>query len=112
MSYGNSPLKVLSKVVRKTWHDVWSEVVPGRYRFWVSTIPKRKRLAQLAAAYQAMFYFGSVTRYRPDDFHKLADGKHGWMVQEFVNIQPLQFVYFLGSGMMDAEMILPLLTNK
>lgn len=112
LDYNKSPIQVLSKLVRDNWHDIWSEVVPGGYRFWASTIPKNKRLAQLAAAYQTMFYFGSITRYRPDDFHKLADGKHGWMVQEFVNTQPLQFVYFLGSGMMDAEMVLPLLTSR
>ena len=111
-TYSQSPIQALTDLVRKTWHDIWSEVVPGRYRFWASSIPSNKKLAQLAAAYQAMFYFGSVTRYRPDDFHKLADGKHGWMVQEFVNTQPLQFVYFLGSGMMDTEMVLPLLASR
>lgn len=110
--YTRSPIQVLRKLVNDTWHDIWSELKPGGYQFWVSSIPKAKRLAQLAAAYQAMFYFGSLTRYRPDDFHKLADGKHGWMVQEFLNTQPLQFVYFLGSGMIDSELVMPELTAK
>lgn len=82
----------------------------GRYRFWISSIPKNKRRTQLASGYQAMFYLGSVSRYRPDDYHKLAEGKHGWMVQEFINTQPLQFIYFLGSGIVQAEMVAPELT--
>lgn len=57
-----------------------------------------------------MFYFGSISRYRPDDFYKLVVGKHGWMVQEFINTQPLQFIYFLGCGIVDAEMVVPELT--
>lgn len=109
ITYTRSPLDSLSELVRNQWHDIWSEMIPGGYRFWVSTLPKTKRLSQLAAGYQAMFYFGSVTRYRPDDFHKLADGKHGWMVQEFINTQPLQFIYFLGSGMIGTELAAPLL---
>jgi len=110
--YKVSPLQVLRQLVLDTWKDIWSELRPGGYRFWASTIPSAKRLAQLAAGYQAMFYFGSVARYRPDDFQKLAKGKHGWMVQEFINNQPLQFVYFLGSGLLGSEMVIPALTTR
>lgn len=110
MKYKYSPIKVLRKLVLSTWKDIWSELHPGRYKFWVSSIDKNKRRAQLASGYQAMFYFGSVARYRPDDFYKLAEGEHAWMVQEFINTQPLQFIYFLGSGIVDAEMVVPELT--
>ena len=111
-SYGQTPLQILRQLVLDTWKDIWSELRPGGYQFWASTIPKDKRLAQLAAGYQTMFYFGSVARYRPDDFRKLAEGKHGWMVQEFINNQPLQFIYFLGSGLIEAEMVIPALTTR
>ena len=106
MKYTYSPIKVLRKLVLSTWKDIWSELRPGRYKFWISSIDKNKRRDQLASGYQAMFYFGSVARYRPDDFYKLAEGKHGWMVQEFINTQPLQFIYFLGSGIVNGEMII------
>ncbi len=111
-SYTRSPQQALPSLVNATWKDVWSELMPGGFRFWVSTITPKRRLAQLASSYQSMFYFGSLTRYRPDDFHKLADGKHGWMVQEFMNTQPLQFLYFLGSGLIKAEMTMPELTAR
>jgi len=107
MTYTKTPLQVLRKLVTSTWQDIWSQLRPGGYRFWFSSIPRAKRRAQLASGYKAMFYFGSVSRYRPDDFHKLTDGKHGWMVQEFINTQPLQFVYFLGSDFVGAEMVAP-----
>ena len=111
-TYSRSPLDVLRPLVLDTWKDIWSELRPGGYQFWVSSIPAKKRLAQLASGYQAMFYFGSVARYRPDDFRKLVEGKHGWMVQEFINNQPIQFLYFLGSGIIDAEMVIPELVMR
>ena len=107
MKYTKSPIQVLRKLVLSTWKDIWSELRPGHYKFWISSINHKKRLAQLASGYQAMFYFGSLSRYRPDDFYKLAEGKHGWMIQEFISTQPLQFVYFLGSGIIEAEMVVP-----
>lgn len=107
MRYSRSPMQVLRKLVLNTWKDIWSELRPGRYKFWISSVHKDKRRAQLASGFQAMFFLGSVSRYRPDDFYKLIEGKHGWMVQEFINTQPLQFIYFLGSGIADAEMVVP-----
>lgn len=107
LSYGRSPIEVLRQLVLDTWKDIWSELRPGGYKFWISSVHRKKRRAQLASGYQAMFYFGSVSRYRPDDFAKLVEGKHGWMVQEFINTQPLQFIYFLGSGLIEAEMVTP-----
>lgn len=107
MAYTRSPIDVLRELVRSSWQDLWSELRPGGYRFWLSSVRRSQRRAQLASGYKAMFYFGSVSRYRPDDYQKLVEGKHGWMVQEFMNTQPIQFVYFLGSGLVDAEMVVP-----
>jgi len=111
-AYSRSPRDVLRSLVSDTWKDIWSELRPGGYQFWISAIPRKKRLPQLGSGYQAMFYFGSVARYRPDDLRKLLESKHGWMVQEFINNQPIQFLYFLGSGLMDAEMVIPELAMR
>ncbi len=105
--YTKSPKQVLRKLVLSTWKDIWSELRPGRYQWWISSIDKNKRRAQLASGYQAMFFLGSIARYRPDDLYKLLEGRHGWMLQEFINTQPLQFIYFLGSGFIDGEMVVP-----
>jgi hypothetical protein len=105
--YKKSPKDALRDLVKETKKDLWSLLRPGGYRFYLSSIPAKARLAQVASCFQAMFYFGSVARYRPDDFVKLAEGKHGWLVREFINTQALQFVYLLGSGLIGAEMIIP-----
>jgi hypothetical protein len=105
--YKRSPIDALPALVEKTKKDIWSLLRPGKYYYFVSSIPKTKRLSQVASCYQAMFYLGSIVRYRPDDFSRLLEGKHGWIIQEFVNTQPLQFIYLLGSVLIDAEMVFP-----
>mgnify|MGYP006290453331 CR=1 FL=1 len=107
IKYTKSPKQVLRTLVLSTWKDIWSELRPGRYQWWITSINGKKRRAQLASGYQAMFFLGSVARYRPDDFYKLLESKHGWMLREFINTQPLQFIYFLGSGLIDAEVVVP-----
>ena len=107
IKYTKSPKQVLRRIVLLTWKDIWSELRSGRYQWWITSIDKTKRRAQLASGYQAMFFLGSIARYRPDDFYKFLGGKHGWMLQEFINTQPLQFIYFLGSGLINAEMVVP-----
>ena len=107
IKYTKSPKQILRKLVILTWKDIWSELRPGRYQWWITSISKTKRRAQLASGYQAMFFLGSIARYRPDDFYKLLEGKHGWMLREFINTQPLQFIYFLGCGLIDAEVVVP-----
>jgi len=109
--YSRSPQDVLKGLVEETKKDIWSLLRPGRYQFYISSIPRHMRLAQVASYYQGMFYFGSLTRYRPDDFIKLAEGKHGWLVHEFVGTQALQFIYLLGSGLIGSEMVVPETAN-
>lgn len=107
MKYRVSPREILPKLVESTKKDVWSVLRPGGYRYYISTIEKNARLAQVSSAYQVMFYFGSIARYRPDDFIKFIEGKHGWLVTEFINTQPIQFTYLLGSSIIDSEMVIP-----
>jgi len=107
LSYGRSPKETLQRLIEITKPDIWSVLVPGKFNFYVSSTPSQKRLAQAASYYQAMFYFGSVTRYRPDDLAKMCGGKYGWLIEEFINTQSLQFIYLLGSGLIDAEMVVP-----
>jgi hypothetical protein len=107
VQYRRNPIDALPDLVEKTKRDVWSLLRPGKYNYYVSSVPKNRRLSQVASCYQAMFYLGSIVRYRPDDFSRLLEGKHGWIIQEFVNTQPIQFVYLLGSALIDAEIVYP-----
>lgn len=42
-----------------------------------------------------MFFLGSVTRYNPYFFDTLMDEKEQWLISEFLNTQPKQFLYEL-----------------
>jgi hypothetical protein len=107
MQYRRNPIEVLQALVEQTKKDVWSYLSPGKYSYYVSSIRKGRRLSQIGSCYKAMFYMGSIVRYRPDDFSRLLEGRHGWIIQEFVQTQQLQFVYLLGSAIINAEMIYP-----
>ena len=45
--------------------------------------------------YVIMFFLGSVTRYNPYFFDTLMDEKEQWLISEFLNTQPKQFLYEL-----------------
>lgn len=107
IKYGISPGEVLKGLVESTKKDIWSMLRPGGYSYYISTIDRNARLSQIASAYQVMFYFGSIARYRPDDFKKFVEGRHGWLITEFINTQPIQFTYLLGSSIIDSEMVIP-----
>jgi hypothetical protein len=94
--------------------DEFSAVIqPLRNLFWitVSTVPPYRRyyvylapvvdhpfvLPQALSIYAIMFYLGSITRYRPHHYDSIMAGRFGPWGQEFVNGQPLQFIYLLAS---------------
>ncbi len=55
----------------------------------------------------AMFYFGSVARYRPSDYEKMLTGKFGWAIEEFLSSQGHQFVYLIANALMKQEVVAP-----
>lgn len=80
------------------------------YRIYFSHFGHREtaRLPQLVSLYAVMFFLGAITRYRPYDFDRFVEGKWGWLVNEFINSQPPQFIYLLTSEMVKNEVVLPL----
>lgn len=77
------------------------------YRYYVGRCDGCRPLPQLAAMYAAFFYFGSVTRYHPYDFDKIRAGRYGWLIDDFLRTQPLQFVYLCASHMVKRDLYLP-----
>ncbi len=63
-------------------------------------------LPQLANAYAVMFYLGSITRYRPDEYQQLID-EHAWLVNEFMETQTVQFLYLMASELAGTEVVAP-----
>lgn len=66
------------------------------YRFYYC-IPKKSeiRWPQIIPMYAVMFTFSSIVRYRPGHFEKLLEGKYGWLINEFINIVPRQFLMLM-----------------
>ncbi len=54
-------------------------------------------MPQLCSIYAVMYYLGSITRYRPQDFHKLLIGSYGAQIHTILSEQPTQFIYLMTS---------------
>ena len=77
------------------------------YRHYLSALPPRIQLPDLAAILAVAFYFGSVVRYKPDVFAKIVDGGYAWVVHEFFAAAPNQFLYGLSSFLAGVDVIRP-----
>jgi len=85
---------------------VWSILTTEGYRHYILYAPNNM-LPQLACSYAVMFYLGSITRYKPYDFDKILSGKYGWIIQELLAAEPIQFIYLLASHLACADVIRP-----
>lgn len=90
---------------KQTWVDfssllkqkgLWSYTDGDEYRMFVSSSQKLM-LSSSSIIYSIMFFLGSVTRYNPYFFDTLMDAKEQWLISEFLNTQPKQFLYYLVS---------------
>lgn len=99
---GGYPADEFQPVIAAVRHRLWATVAtvnPYR-RYYVYLAPLRDHpfvLPQTLSVYAIMYHLGSITRYRPHQYDNIADGRFGPWVQEFVNGQPLQFLYLMAS---------------
>lgn len=56
-----------------------------------------KVLPQPLSMYALMFYYGTITRYRPLFFEKLMNGRDGPFISTFIDSQQNQFLYIFAS---------------
>jgi len=77
------------------------------YRYYFRDYAHCRPLPQLAAIYAGFYYLGSVTRYHPYDFAKIREGQYGWLIDEFLKTQPIQFVYLCASHMVKSDLYIP-----
>jgi hypothetical protein len=89
---------VIAAVRDRLWATV-ATVTPYR-RYYVYLAPVADHgfvLPQLLSIYAIIYHLGSITRYRPHQYDNISKGPFGPWVQEFVNGQPLQFLYLMAS---------------
>jgi hypothetical protein len=101
----DNALRDLAEIVAQV--GVWPILTANGNRFYFSTLPPRDQLPSLASIYAVMFYLGSLTRYKPYDFDKIVTHKYAWLVGEFLNTQPTQFLYGLASHLDGVEVVRP-----
>lgn len=68
------------------------------YRMYLP-LSSKVQLSSTSVIYAVMFFLGSVTRYNPYFFDSLMNEKEQWLISEFLNTQPGQFLYYLISYM-------------
>ncbi len=72
--------------------------VPPYRKYYIYLVPPEEpRLHPLCSAYLLMFYLGSVTRYRPQDFSRIQKSKFNAQIENFLDTYPKQFFYLLAS---------------
>lgn len=99
-SYNQRPSEVLNEVSASTSTLLWRVVTTfPPYRKYYVYVPTSSQvvLHQLLSIYASMYYFGSITRYKPEGFSHILSSKIGPFVYEFFSSQPYQFLYLMSS---------------
>ena len=71
---------------------IWYFIGSSGYTMYLSN-SATGRYSQESIIYMAMFYLGSITRYHPYMFDEIFSDKEQWLMSEFLNTQPKQFLY-------------------
>jgi YaaC-like Protein len=95
----NEDLPLLMAKIRPRVHAL---VLPRGYLYY-AMFESELALPQTAAIYAIMFYLGSIVRYRPYDFDKLVEKKHRWVIDEFLQIAPKQFIILMVNEITQSE---------
>lgn len=97
VSYRQKPSHVLNDLCQKASRRLWRTVTSyPPYRKYYIYIPRgdEQLVHQLLSIYLATFYFGSITRYKPEEFGKMLNGATGG-IHTRVFQQPAQTIPLL-----------------
>lgn len=92
----------LPKLQKEIMPKIRTLVLPCGYLHYVM-YERENVLPQAAVIYALMFYLGSIVRYRPYDFDKLITKKYRWVIDEFLQIAPKQFVILMVNEITQSE---------
>ncbi|MBB4287247.1 YaaC family protein [Roseospira goensis] len=100
VAYGQRPSQALEQLSGMTRSRLWRSVTatPPYRKYYVYHASSTQFLMnQLLTMYLATFYFGSITRYKPEQFDFILRSPIGPFVFEFFANQPTQFLYLMTS---------------
>ncbi len=89
-------MNVVDMAKRHLWRTITAAPPYRRYYLYLSPLGE-VRLAQPLSIYALFFFFGSLTRYRPEDLLRVLEGPYSAFIRDFLASQPLQMVYGLAS---------------
>ena len=101
----NSALRALANAMKPLGFS--SILTSMGYRHYLLSVPTGQLLPPLAVIYAVMFYFGSITRYKPYDFDRIVEDKYSWLVSEFLKTQPNQFLHGLAGHIAGVDVVQP-----
>ncbi len=106
IAYGHRPSQALEELSGVTRSRLWRSVTafPPYRKYYVYRASSTQFLMnQLLTMYLATYYFGSITRYKPEQFDFILRSPIGPFVFEFFANQPTQFLYLMASEFMGQE---------
>ena len=106
LEYSHRPSQAIGTLSRQASSRLWRSVTAyPPYRKYYIYRPASAQILfhQLLSLYLATFYFGSITRYKPEKFDLILKSEIGPFVFEFFANQPSQFVYLLASELVEQE---------
>jgi YaaC-like Protein len=110
--YAARPSDVVPALVTSLKRDLWTVVgsSPPYRRYYVYDAPPAEQqavLPQLLSVYALMYYLGSITRYRPQHFDTILNGRFGSQIEEFLAGQPTQYIYLMASEFVKRDVTQP-----
>lgn len=91
----------LSKTLRD--NGIWFYIGKDGYKYYLSH-SSENRYSPSFIIYVIMFYLGSITRYHPYLFDEIFSQSDQWLISEFLNNQPKQFLYLTTSKALGVEL--------
>jgi len=100
--YTDRPSDKLKELVDTIRFKVWATImrIPPYRKYYLYLCPSNEQpdlLPQILSIWGVFYYFGSVTRYRPQYFDEILAGRFAGHVQEIVSNLPQQFIYYMAS---------------
>lgn len=106
INYTQRPSQALERLSSMNRSRLWRSVIalpPYRKYYVYRSSSSQILLDQLLTIYISTFYFGSITRYKPEQFDFILRSPIGPFVFEFFSNQPTQFLYLMASEFAEQE---------
>lgn len=107
-TYASSPLDELhgigSELKSHLWRALYFVDPYRRYYLYIRDLDD-DILPQIISVYVIMYLLGSITRYNPNLFQDWISSEYGSFIREFIDGQPVQFLYEISSLTEQREII-------